>query len=63
MNLTEAPAHSWLLSMFYACALLNVTAPAALDGITPIQALIGQVPDISNFLHFYFLGTCLLQGR
>ena len=40
--------------MVYVCALLNVTASPVLDGITPIQALTGQVPDNSHFLHFSF---------
>ena len=33
---------------------LNVTASPALDGITPLQALTAQVPDISHFLHLSF---------
>ena len=33
---------------------LNITASPALDGISPLQALTGQVPDISHFLHFSF---------
>ena len=33
---------------------MNVTASPALDGITPLQALTGQVPEISHFLHFSF---------
>ena len=61
MNLTGAPAHCWLLCLLYVCNLLNVTSSPALGGLTPTQALTGQVPDISHFLHF--LGTCLLQGR
>ena len=40
--------------MVYVCALLNVTASPALDGITPIQALTGEVLEISHFLHFSF---------
>ena len=52
MNLTGAPAHCWLLCLFYVCALLNVTASPALHGITPIQAPTGQVPDTSHFLQF-----------
>ena len=40
--------------LVYACALQNVTASHALDGITPIQAHTGQVADISHFLHFCF---------
>ena len=54
MNLTGAPAHCWLLCMLYICHLLNATASPALGGLTPLQALTGQVPDISHFLHFSF---------
>ena len=54
MNLTGAPAHYWLLCIVYVCSFLNVTASPPLDGITPLQALTGQVPDISHFLYFSF---------
>ena len=54
MNLTGAPAHCWLLCMLYVCHLLNATASPALGGLTPLQALTGQVPDISHFLHLSF---------
>ena len=54
MNLTGAPAHCWLLYLLYVCSLLNVTASTAFRGLTPIQALTGQVPDISHFLHFSY---------
>ena len=54
MNLTGAPAHCWLLCMLHVCNLLNATAFPALGGLTPLQALTGQVPDISHFLHFSF---------
>ena len=54
MNLTGAPAHCWLLCMLYVCHLLNATASPALGGLTPLQALTGQVPDISHFLLFLF---------
>ena len=54
MNLTGAPVHCWLLCLLYVCNLLNVTASTALGGLTPIQALTGQVPDISRFLLFLF---------
>ena len=54
MNLTGAPTYCWLLCLVYVCALMNVTASLTLNGITPIQALSGQVPDISHFLHFSF---------
>ena len=48
MNLTGSQAHCWLLCLVYVCALLNVTESSTLNGITPIQALTGQVPDISH---------------
>ena len=54
MNLTGAPADYWLLCMLYVCNLRNATASPALEGLTPLQALTGQVPDISHFLHFSF---------
>ena len=54
MSLTRAPAHCWLLCLLYVCGLLSVTASPALGGLTPIQALTGQVSDISHFLHFSF---------
>ena len=54
MNLTGAPAHCWLLCMLYVCNLLNARESPALGGFTPLQALTGQVPDISHFLHFSF---------
>ena len=54
INVTGASAHCWLLCRVYVCVLLNVTASPALDGITLIQAVTGQVPDISHFLCFPF---------
>ena len=45
MNLTGAPAH---LCLLYVCSLLNVTSSPALGGLTPIQTLTRQVPDIST---------------
>ena len=40
--------------MLYVCHVLNATASPALGGLTPLQALTGQVPDISHFLNFSF---------
>ena len=54
MNLARAPAHCCLLCLLDICSHLNVAASPALGGITPIQALTGQVPAISHFLHFSF---------
>ena len=54
MNLTGASAHCWLLCLLYVWSILNVTASLALGGLTPNEALTGQVPDIGPFLHFSF---------
>ena len=54
MNLTGAPAHCWLLCLLYIYSLLNVTASPVLGALTPIQALTGQVLDISTFYSFLF---------
>ena len=54
INLSGCPPSWWLLCMTYACHLLNVTVSPTLGGITPFQALAGQVPDISFLLFFIF---------
>jgi Reverse transcriptase (RNA-dependent DNA polymerase) len=54
MNLSGAPANTWLLALIYVCLLLNHLASAALGWKSPLQALTGQRPDISKFLHFSF---------
>ena len=54
MNLSGCPASCWLLCLHYMWLLLNFTASATLGGICPIHALLGQIPDISFLLHFYF---------
>ena len=62
MNLSGCPPTCWLLCMTYACHLLNVTASPALGGITPLQTLTGQVPDISFLLHFTFWEPVYYKG-
>jgi hypothetical protein len=52
LNLSGAPAHTWLLALTYVCFLLSHLASAALDWKPPLQVLTGQTPDISKFLHF-----------
>ena len=47
----------YINTLMYVCHLLNATASPALGGLTPLQALTGQVPDISHFLHFSFSGN------
>ena len=54
MNLSGAPANTWLLALIYVCLLLNHLASAALGWKPPLQVLTGQTPDISKFLHFSF---------
>ena len=54
INTLRSPRSLLLLCLLYVCSFLNVTASPALGGLTPIQALTGQVPDISHFLHFSF---------
>jgi hypothetical protein len=54
MNLSGAPANTWLLALCYVCLLLNHLASAALGWKSPDQVLTGQRPDISKFLHFSF---------
>jgi hypothetical protein len=54
LNLSDDPADTWLLALMYVCLLLNHLASSALGWKTPIQALTGQTPDISKFLHFSF---------
>ena len=46
----------------YVCSLLNATASPVLEGITPLQALTGEVPDISHFLHFSFWEPVYYKG-
>ena len=47
---TSIPTHCWLLFLVYVCALLNLSASPALDRITPLQALAGQVWDLTNVI-------------
>ena len=54
LNLSGAPADTWLLALMYVCLLLNHLASAALGWQPPMQVLTGQTPDISQFLHFSF---------
>jgi hypothetical protein len=54
LNLSGAPANTWLLALLYVCLLLNHLVSAALGWKTPMQVLTGQTPDISKFLHFSF---------
>ena len=63
MNLTGAQAHCWLLCLIYVCALLNVTASPALDGMTPHSSPYWPSPSHQSFPIFLFLGVCLVQGR
>ena len=54
LNMSGAPADTWLLVSMYVCLLLICTASATLGWVPPLQALTGQTQDISPFLHFSF---------
>ena len=54
MNRTRSDPSMWLLALMYVCYDLNRTASDALKGITPLQALTGQQPDISAILPYQF---------
>jgi len=54
MDRENVAADCWLLCTQYVAHILNRTAHESLGWITPIQALTGQQPDISNMLRFKF---------
>ena len=54
MNTSGCPACCWLLCLQYICVVLNHLASPTLQGIWPVQALVGTTPDISFLLHFSF---------
>ncbi|KAL7576899.1 hypothetical protein ACA910_006663 [Epithemia clementina (nom. ined.)] len=54
MNITGCPAFCWLICLRYVCVLLNHLSSSALDGATPLQALLGMPPDITFLLLFAF---------
>ena len=54
MNTSGCPAFCWLLCLQYICVVLNHLASPTLQGICPIQALQGTIPDVSFMLHFSF---------
>ena len=54
MNRCGAPAYTWFLCLLYVCYLLNHLSVESLGWISPLQALTGQVPDISALLQFHF---------
>ena len=62
MNSSGCPPSAGLLCLQHVCVLLNHMSSPALGGLPPIQALTGQTPDISFLLHFFLLGTYLLQS-
>ena len=62
LNWTGAPKDSWLLVMEYVVYILNRTARRKLGWRTPIEALSGQTPDISNLLQFHFWEPCYIKS-
>ena len=54
MNMSGAPAYTWLLCLQYVCFVLNCLALLAHDWRTPFEALYGSTPDISMVYRFKF---------
>ena len=54
MDWFGAPAEIWLLALKYVAYVLNQVAHESLGYKMPLQALIGQCPDISTILRFHF---------
>jgi hypothetical protein len=53
---TNCPKRLWTYGVPYVCALMRMTASYAgrLQGRTPIEAVLGETPDISEYLDFGF---------
>ncbi len=53
---TNCPKRLWTHGVPYVCALMRMTASHAerLQGRTPIEAVLGETPDISEYLDFGF---------
>ena len=54
MNMSGAPAFTWLLCMQYVCFIMNRMALGSLGWRTPFEKLTGQTPDISMIYRFKF---------
>ena len=54
MNITDAPANCWLLTLEYVCYILNHFSTSSLGGQDPLQVLYGVTPDISIILLYTF---------
>jgi hypothetical protein len=61
LNVSGAPANTWLLALDYVCLLLNHLASNALGWKSPLQVLTGQKPDISKFLQFAYYDPVYYQ--
>ena len=54
MNLSGAPASTWLLCMQYVGFVMNPMAIGSLGWCTPFEKLVGHTPDISMIYRFKF---------
>jgi membrane-associated phospholipid phosphatase len=54
MNMTGAPANTWLLALNYVIYVMNRTAIANLNWRTPYKKMWGVTPDISAMLEYHF---------
>jgi hypothetical protein len=54
MNMTGAPANTWLLALKYVIYMMNQTAIASINWRTPYQKMWGVTPDISTMLEYHF---------
>ena len=54
LNMTGAPAETWLLCMEYVCFIMNQLAVGLLNWRTPYESLTGSTPDISMIYRFKF---------
>ena len=54
MDRAGSPAPTWLLCTLHIVALLCLISQARLNGMTPHQAVYGEVPDLSPYLCFHW---------
>jgi len=54
MNMTGAPANTWLLALQYVIYVMNRTSMQTLNWRTPYEKMWGVTPDISAMLEYHF---------
>jgi len=63
LDKTNAPENLWYLCIQYVCYLMNRMAHERLKGCTPIEVALGETPDISALLQFYFYQPILYYDK